>query len=174
MLSCNDVARRLARLADDPVEGDRDRVALADHLRTCAACREAADAQAVVAAILRSRPASAPPAGFAARVSARLDAERGWLGLADWRRWALGLAPVAAALVVAAVWFGADGRAESAVSLATVVESWASGEETPGASATSILWRADVSGDAMVSTVLTSGPDDPLETGSSERRDGVK
>ena len=172
MLSCRDVAQRLARLAGESAEGDR--AALAEHLRTCAACREVADAQAEVAAILRSRPASVPPAGFAARVSARLEAERGWLGLADWRRWALGLAPVAAVLVAAAVWFGADTRSDTVVSLATVVESWASGEATPGASATAILWRADVSGDAMLSTVLTSGPDDPLDTGTSEQPGGVK
>ncbi len=171
MLSCRDVVHRLARLADEEAEGDR--AALAEHLRTCAACREAADAQAEVAAILRSRPVSVPPAGFAARVSARLEAERGWLGLADWRRWALGLAPVAAVLMAAAVWVGADTRSDTG-SLASVVESWASGEETPGASATAILWRADVSDDTMLSTVLTSGPDDPLDTATSEQRDGVK
>ena len=174
MLSCRDVTRRLARLADDPVESDREGEALAGHLRACAACREAAEAQVAVAEILRSRPPSAPPAGFAARVAARIDRERGLLGLADWRRWALRVAPVAAALVAAALWFGGNGRAGAEVSLTTAVESWASGEETPGRVATSIFWREDVSGDTMLGTVLTSGPDDPLDSSASERRDGVK
>jgi predicted anti-sigma-YlaC factor YlaD len=172
MLNCRDVAQRLARLADEVAESERE--ALAEHLGTCAACRETADAQAEVAAILRSRPVSLPPAGLAARVSARIEAGRGWLGLADWRLWTLRLAPVAAALMAVALWLGADTRTDAVTSLAPLVESWASGEETPGASATSILWRADLSPDAMLSTVLTSGPDDPLDTGSGGPQGGVR
>ncbi len=131
------------------------------------------DAQAAVAAVLRSRPASGVPAAFAGRLSARLTAEGGWLGLADWRVWTFRLAPVAAALVVAAILFGSR-ASESSFLLASVVETWAAGDRTDGRPATSLFWQADVPGESLLLTVLTSGPDEALETGSTAGQEGVK
>lgn len=134
---------------------------------------ESDDAQAAVVAVLRSRPASAVPAGFAERVAARLTAEGGWLGLADWRVWTFRLAPVAAALALVAVLAGSR-AAESTFSLTSVVETWAAGDRASGRPAASLFWQADVPGESLLVTILTSGPDEALETGSAAGQEGVK
>ena len=104
MTTCDDVRGTLARLADRESEGVV-RANVEAHLAVCASCREAFDAQRQVALALRARPASPARPEFAAAVRARLEA--GWIGLADWRQWTLRLAPVAAALVLAAWLLGA-------------------------------------------------------------------
>jgi hypothetical protein len=131
------------------------------------------DAQAGVAAVLRSRPASGVPAAFAGRLSARLTAEGGWLGLADWRVWTFRLAPVAAALVIVAVLAGSR-AVESAFSLTSVVETWAAGDRVSDPPAASLFWQADVPAESLLVTILTSGPDEALETGSTAGQEGVK
>ncbi len=131
------------------------------------------DTQAAVTAVLRSRPASTVPAGFAARVAVRLEAERGWIGLADWRMWTFRLAPLATALVVVAVLFGGS-ASESSFTLASVVETWAAGDRTDGRPATSLFWQADVPGESLLLTVLTSGPDEALDSSSTGGQEGVK
>jgi len=131
------------------------------------------DDEAAVAEVLRSRPAAAAPAEFADRVAARLAGESGWLGVADWRWWTLGVAPAAAALFVVAVVLGA-GSADSTVSLTSATETWASGDRTDGRPASSLLWKADVAADTLLLTVLTAGPDDVLEEASTEGLGGVK
>lgn len=131
------------------------------------------DDEAAVAEALRSRPASAAPAGFAERVAARVAGEGGWLGAADWRWWTLGTAPAATALLVVAVVLGGS-RSDSTVSLASATEAWASGDRTDGLPASSILWSAGVTGDTLLAIVLTSGPDDLLEDLPAEEAGGVK
>jgi hypothetical protein len=133
-----------------------------------------ADDEAAVADSLRSRPASAAPAGFADRMAARLDGESGWLGAADWRWWALGTAPAAAVLLVGAVMLG-GGRADSSVSLVSATETWASGDRTDGRPASSILWKDGVTGDTLLLVVLAAaGPDDLLDETPADGPGGLK
>jgi hypothetical protein len=155
-MTCDDVHRLLARAADDSSFAD---AALDAHLTACDACRAALDDQRAVAALLQSRPPAMASPGFAARVAARLDgdaADAGMLGLANWHVWGGSLAPVAAALTLAA-WLGAG-----------VGTNPLSGQDTPAASETFAAWaqgtaddhvglflQAGTSTDVLLETVLT-------------------
>src|SRR5689334_10900576 len=59
--------------------------------------------QEAVAALLRATPPARVSSDFLARLNQRIDETAGWLGLADFRAWTLGLIPAAAALLLAAV-----------------------------------------------------------------------
>lgn len=148
----------LARAADDaltPAEGRE----LDAHLDTCAACREALDAQRLVVRALALRiPHDAPPE-FSARVAARLDeGEPGVLELANWRAWTAALAPVAAALVFAA-YLGVGARTSSdstptaTASDTATFETWASASS--GNTPASVFLQPNASGDQLLETVLT-------------------
>src|SRR5206468_3645714 len=88
-----------AAAMDDAARHDLDR-----HLASCTPCRLAFEEQRHVAAILRARAEAPVAAGFSARVGARIDRREAgtmdWLGIANWRAWTAGLAPVAAALLL--------------------------------------------------------------------------
>jgi len=168
LLTCERAAPLLARLADGALDG-AGRAALDRHLARCAACRAEAEAQGEVRAVLRARPEEAAPPWLAARIAAEIAAESGLLGVADWRGWTLRLAPIAAGLLLAAFLWG--GRASTSAtststsaSLSPIVESWAMGDRTDGLPATAVFWQSDVSADTLLMTVLSSGPDDTLET----------
>jgi hypothetical protein len=104
MLTCTEAARLIARAADDAAAlGDARHGELDAHIVHCAECRAALDDQRQVARALHLRPLFPVPLGFEARLAARLDRESaGWLALANWRAWTVGLAPIAAALVLVA------------------------------------------------------------------------
>jgi hypothetical protein len=145
-------------------EGDLPANAVAQPLETeHVACREAADAQLAVATVLRSRPVSPLPAGFAERVAARLAVESGWLGLADWRVWTFRFAPLAAATAIVVLVLG-GGAGPTGFSLASLVETWTAGDSSSGRPAASLFLENDVPGDALLLTVLTEGPDDVVDT----------
>jgi predicted anti-sigma-YlaC factor YlaD len=149
-MTCHDAHHLLARAADDPSFAD---AALDAHLTACDACRAALDDQRAVAALLQARPAATPSAGFVARVAARIDgrhADAGMLGLANWPVWGASLAPVAAALTLAA-WLGV-GLGNGA----------ANGQDTPAAAETFSAW-AQSANDEQVSLFLQPGtPTDVL------------
>lgn len=167
MLTCEQATPLVARMADGALEDD-DRAALDHHLAACATCRAALETQRAVATVLRARPQAAAPATLAARLAAEIAIESAWLGVADWRGWSVRLAPIAAALVLAAVLWGGGRQAQPAASLAPIVETWMMGDRTDGLPATSVFWQADVSADTLLVTVLRSGPDDVLETGTQD------
>ena len=140
----------LARFADDPASlGHADMAEIEAHLETCPACRAALDEQRYVSAVLRDRLAAAPAPGFVARVSARIDrdASDSWLDIANWRAWTVGLAPVAAALLIAAYLGLGAARTSS------ITEPVSFDEVTVAADA-AILQPA-ASGDALIEAVLT-------------------
>jgi anti-sigma factor RsiW len=148
MLTCDAAEPLIARYADGGLSGP-ERARLEQHLASCAACRAAADEQRDVAAILKARPPERP-SGLAARVSARLDAEAGVFGLANWRAWTLGLAPVAAALMLAA-YLGIGASASSSTQSTVATEEW-----PLTANATrSVLMQPATSSDALLEEVLT-------------------
>ena len=59
--------------------------------------------QQAVAAVLRATPPARVSDDFVARVNARIDETKGWLGLADFRAWTLSLVPAAVVLVLVAI-----------------------------------------------------------------------
>lgn len=105
MLSCWESESLLARYADAEsrlTEGVR--LEIGAHVASCAACRASLEEQRKVRDILGAREPSQVAAGFAARLSARIDREGGaaWLDLANWRVWSAGLVPLAASLLLVA------------------------------------------------------------------------
>jgi len=157
----------LARAADGALSDAEQRDVQA-HLEGCAACREALDAQRLVARALVARAAVEPTAGFASRVSARLDAQqRGILDLANWRAWTVGLAPVAAALVVVAyLGIGTTTTSETVTTTASdtaTFESWASA--SAGMTPAAVFLQPSASSDQLLETVLTgAAPSTSRET----------
>jgi hypothetical protein len=142
-MTCQQADRLIARAADADVLDP----ALALHVEVCPACRAALDDQRAVAAMLQARPPAAPSPGFAARVAARIDdrgAGAGMLDLANWRVWGGGLAPLAAALTLAA-WMGVG-----------VGTNGLNGQETPAAAETFAAWT-QASADAQVGLFLQPG-----------------
>lgn len=162
MLTCSDAAPFIARAAEDP--GLLDAAARSElelHLRTCANCRTAFDGQREVAALLRSRPPEQLSAGFAARLSARLDDTSGWFGIADWRVWTFRLAPVVLVLSIVAFMGAGGGETSHAISL----EEWARGAAGQ-TGATAVLWEPDASPDSVLETILTG--QEPDSNGESD------
>ena len=157
-MRCDDVERAvIARAAGrlDPAGAER----LEAHLDGCAACREAAGGQDDVAALLSARPDASPPLGFATRVMARLDVPPTWLDVINWRRWTVRLAPVAAALLVAAGVGLRPAAAVEPIEFSDLVTDWVEVDDAAGPPALSLLWQEEVSDDTLLEAVLTSGPD---------------
>jgi predicted anti-sigma-YlaC factor YlaD len=161
MLTCKDAEALMARRASGALETDDD-AALVQHLRECGACRPLADDQALVARALTSRPEAAVPLGFTQRLSDRLDAEVNWADMLNWRMWTVRLAPVAAALMIAAATTAERVTAADPIDLAEVAESWAIDPELAELPTMSLFWQAEVSADSMLEAVLTADPDDPI------------
>ncbi len=157
-MRCDDVERAvIARAA-----GRLDAVGLRRleaHLAGCAACREAAGSQDDVAAVLSARPDAPPPLAFATRVMARLDGPPTWLDVINWRRWTVRLAPVAAALLVAAGVGLRPAAAVEPIEFSDLVTDWVEVDDAAGPPALSLLWQEEVSDDALLEAVLTSGQD---------------
>lgn len=153
-MACNE--GRIARYADDPASMTAaDRAEVEAHLRSCSDCRDALDAQRAVAAVLRERLEARSTPGFVSRVSARIDREdedrAGLLGLANWRAWTVGLAPVAAALMLMA-YLGAGSGASGSTTGPQTFSEWA----TSAAATTpaSVFLQPDTTGDALIEAVL--------------------
>jgi predicted anti-sigma-YlaC factor YlaD len=159
MLQCDAAQRLIARAAGN----DAGSPELDAHLAECAPCRQAFAEQQQVALMLAGRAPAPVPPGFAARLSARLDAESrpGVLDLADWRAWTAGLAPLAAALVVAAyLGVGAGTPRTAAIdepaataSAEPTFDTWtaSAATDTPA----SVFLQPAASTDLLIETVLT-------------------
>lgn len=179
-MTCRQAEPLLARAADGTLGADR-RAALDRHLDACAGCRSALAAQRAVRVLLAARPEAPAPAGFAARVLARLPetnrpAERnpaaaaGWLDAVNWQAWTLRLAPVAGALfAAAAIGLGpsADAAATDASDPDGVAAAWMA-EETPdeaagaaAADALARLWQdgGETADDLLLDVLLAAGPE---------------
>jgi hypothetical protein len=113
-----------------------------------------------VAAVLGAMPPAEVSRDFLARVNARIDETAGWLGLADFRAWTLGLVPAAAALVLLAILW--PSRAGATASPAPMPVQMASVQTFTPASYTD--WQQDVTANALLEAALRS------PAGTSERR----
>lgn len=155
-MSCGEIDRLIVREAEDRLGAD-ERARLEAHLARCAACRAELEAQRAVRRLLRSRGAAPVPAGFEERLRARLEGLGGVWGLPAlaWRRYTIGVAPVAAALVMLVV-LSLSGTPSGASSL------W---EETTasGAPASAIVWESDLSDEEMFVALLRARSDETLQ-----------
>jgi hypothetical protein len=112
-----------------------------------------------VAALLRETPAAPVSADFLARVNRRIDETAGWLGLADFRAWTLGLVPAAAAiLLVALLW--PTTSATSGTAIATATPAAVSAQTFTPSSYSD--WQQDVTANALLEAALRS----PAGTGN--------
>ena len=160
--ACAERERQLVRLADtsgsDALTA-ADRADLDAHLDHCTECRAVLAEQRFIAGVLRSRPALQPSPAFAAKLAARLDEDSGWLGLLDWRTWTLGLAPVALAILLIAVFAGSSSAPSinpSAAETAATLDTWTRGvNETSSVAAA--VWQDRTSSDALLETMLLGG-----------------
>ena len=106
--------------------------------------------QEAVAALLGAMPAAPVSVGFLARVNRRIDDTAGWLGLADFRAWTLGLVPAAAVLVILAlVWPVATATPSPATPQTISAQTF-----TPSSYAD---WQQDVTANALLEAALTNG-----------------
>lgn len=153
-MNCDDSL--IVRYADNASALTPDeRLQIESHLEACDACRVAFDHQRTVMAMLRDRMETTPAPGLVARVSARIDRdlEGGWLGLANWRAWTVGLAPLAAALMIVAYLVADVTTTNTAQTTAATFDEWTIG--TSGSSPASALLHSAPTGDALIEAVLT-------------------
>jgi hypothetical protein len=163
MDACYEHRRRLAeRLERGVPSADVAPDASLDHLEVCAECRSWLDEQTAVAAALGAIPLVDVPTGFAVRVRARLEQPASWFDAANWQRWSYGLLPVAAALILAAVWTSGETEPSPAVDLQPVLRSWASAEGRLPAWVERLLpegeLEAEAERDDLLVAVLTGRP----------------
>jgi hypothetical protein len=101
-----------------------------------------------VAALLRAMPPAPVSGDFLTRVNARIDDTAGWLGLADFRAWTLGLVPAAAVLVLIAVLWPASSRVAPVTTAKTAA---AAQTFSPSSYAD---WEQDVTVNALLEAAL--------------------
>ena len=106
-----------------------------------------------VAALLRATPPVTVPTDFLTRVNARIDDTAGWLGLADFRAWTLGLVPAAAALVLVAILWPAAPAATAAPASAPPTQTQVVSSQTFTPSSYSD-WEQDVTANALLEAAL--------------------
>lgn len=111
--------------------------------------------QEAVAAVLRDMPRARAAGDFLARVNARIDDTAGWLGLADFRAWTLGLLPAAVALVLLAIFWPASSAVSAPAQPVVTTESSAASASTSGFSPASYAdWQRDVTANALLDAAL--------------------
>lgn len=111
--------------------------------------KEPDDDQSLVAAVLASRQETSVPDDFVARVNARIDETAGWLGIADFRAWTLGLVPAAAAVVLVAIFWPGPGTTPSQPTTLTMQ---AVRDDFSPASAAD--WQQEISADALLDAAM--------------------
>ena len=114
--------------------------------------------QEAVAAVLRATPRARVSDDFLARVNTRIDETTGWLGLADFRAWTLGLVPAAAVLVLIAILWPSSTRVTSVTSSQTF--SPASYND----------WQQDVPANALLEAALHSPAERPKDGRPNDAR----
>lgn len=165
-MHCRDAEQLISREADAAALTEKERARLDVHLKSCAGCRAALDDQRHVARLLHARVEAPVRPGFAAKVAARLieqdEPAESILDLANWRAWTVGLAPVAAALVLLA-WLGVGApqtESSGAVSAPVTFDAITSAGDTPAA----VFLQPSARGDVLLEAVLTGTPPSAGET----------
>ena len=99
---CEALIALLVRAGDGSLDDVGDRARLDRHLASCAACREALEAQQAAHVALAAAFDIEPPLGFATRIAAQVQAPSNWFDRFDFRQWTWRAGPVAAGLALAA------------------------------------------------------------------------
>jgi predicted anti-sigma-YlaC factor YlaD len=158
----------IARAADNSIAA-ADRVTLDAHLAVCEACRGELDAQREARALLVARPI-VPVRDLSAAIRRQLEREaspaESWIDLFNWRAWSLRLAPVAAALVILAVFVAGNVTATESSEVTT-----AAADTDASASVASALYSTDVSEEALLNLLLRANADEALSTYLPARQD---
>ncbi len=150
-MTCLAAELLIVRYADDPAAlGAADRDRLEQHLGECEACGAVLADQRQVAQLLHERPQATLSRDFAARLSARIDADAGWLALANWRWWTVTLTPLAAALVFVA-WVAGAATPQAPV-IVDPFEAWGVSSSTGDSAA---VFLQSSTGDMLLEAVLT-------------------
>jgi predicted anti-sigma-YlaC factor YlaD len=162
MLTCGTAEALIAREVDGLL-ADEEAVALDAHAESCGACRGLRRASLDVARALAVRTDAPVPAGFVARVTARVfpGESIGWIDAINWRRWTEWMLPVAAALLMVAIVAGSrsstattgDTEMTSSESMAAAPDVWALSGEGDATTALSAL-STDVSSEDVLATML--------------------
>jgi anti-sigma factor RsiW len=162
MLTCETAETLITRDVDGLLAGDES-VALEAHVVGCERCHARRQASRDVARALALRVDAPVPAGFAARVTARVfpGESLGWIDAINWRRWTEWMLPVAAALLMVAIVAGnrgstatsGDTEVTSSESTAAVADVWVLSGEGDATTALSAL-SADVSSEDVLATML--------------------
>jgi hypothetical protein len=82
-------------------------------------------------------------------VNARIDETAGWLGIADFRAWTLGLVPAAAAVVILAIFWPGPGTAPSQPTTLTMP-----GVREDFSPASVADWQQEISADALLDAAM--------------------
>jgi anti-sigma factor RsiW len=148
---------QIARAADGSLD-EAELAAFDAHIASCGACRSQLDAQSAARRVLMARPI-APVRDLSAAIRATLETERPWIERLNWRRLSLRVAPIAAALTLAALFLvrTADTNAPP------------QGTAVNGHSVASALWSGEVTDDQLLTLVLSARPDDALSTYVQEK-----
>jgi len=109
--------------------------------------------QEAVAEVLRATPAARVPDDFLARVNAKIDETAGWLGLANYRAWTLGLVPAAAALVLLAILWPVS---SSVTQPSQPAPSNAASSVQTFSPSSSLDWQRDVTSNALLEAALNT------------------
>lgn len=154
MRGCEHALQSIVRQVDGVIT-PAGRDDLQRHLAHCATCQDEAEAQAVVRAILQSRPPEPMPHGFAERLAARLAAvERpftAWIDRMNWRKWSMYLLPLTAVLLLVALREHARKISQPLDLVAAVTDPR---ERADGL--VDLLTRSDVSSDSLLMVLVTN------------------
>ena len=140
---------------------------LESHLAVCESCRAALEVQRSVAALLWERPSVEVSAIFTEQVMTSLVPEPSWLELLNWRLWTLRMMPVAAGLILAAVFGVGSTNATESNEFTDLVTAWMVEEGTEDFLAFSLLLQREVPDDTLLEAVLTSSLGQPDEQGQA-------
>ena len=153
-MRCDEAQEMLMREDSGRLSLDEQRTLVA-HLAACAGCRDMAREQRMVAEVLVSRVDAPVPPGFADRVLTVLDTPAGWLALADWRRWTLRFAPVAAGLTLAALLVPSATIEANTPELEQIAQTFALDDQEGDPPVTSLFWQPEVDGDTLLAAAVT-------------------
>ncbi|MCC7007376.1 MAG: hypothetical protein IT184_01020 [Acidobacteria bacterium] len=154
--ACPEYVPLLVRAGDGSIApADLDR--LLRHTASCEGCRAALATQQLVHGALAAQPRAAAVPGFAARVVRAIEREAPapWWERFDSRRWTWRLAPVTAALAIAA--FAWQTSSTSTADAAPLVTGGATSSV-----ATAALATDETAPDEVMSLMLFADPDTPL------------
>lgn len=168
-LACADYEALIARAADESID-EANAGRLRAHLEHCATCREALAGQVEARTLLVARPPLQASAAFRVRVRQAVEAEaasaRPIAEALDFRKWTWRIAPVAAALGLAAA-LGVGRPAATDPSAGVSAELMTDSAAALPVSAA--LYSTNVTESSLLSMMLLASADDTLGTFGRER-----